>query len=485
MSQRSQHTRRARHQASLLPVTAHNPGLVYLMGQPVTLDIIIYIARQMDRIFCSNGEEGRLLKVGPAALSLEQFIYLIVKSGNVHIATLLATLIYLERLRSVHNLDMTAGRASTRHRVFLATLIVSAKYLNDSSPKNVHWAAHARHAFTLGEVNLMEQQLLALLDYDLRFDEEEACTTFAPFISYYLHARSVAVDPKVLRSTKARPELECQEKQQRSPVDSQPPCLTPSSSTSSTSSSVASSASASLVSTVRGIAKRLSQTHLSSLRSYSSNTLNTPSRSCDSSSSSEIGSLVDDTGSSSSSSSGWASDSDSESDTEPCIYSDDSTACSDLETSYRPNHIPAPTASKRLFVLRPAPYCGQRIPSNRSRKPSDTSSVNTVMAASPQPRRSSMVHVAAKRASGLSVNSADLPLSATMPSIPRPSASGSFLSRMWGAARGERFSGMVESRSDGLPATQSALKRLVLVHSRSNLAGLGRGNPISDPSLQV
>ena len=69
----------------------------------------------------------------------------------------------------------------TRHRVFLATLIVTAKYLNDSSPKNVHWANYAV-LFDVAEVNLMEKQLLYLLDFDLRFDEAEALKNFKPFL---------------------------------------------------------------------------------------------------------------------------------------------------------------------------------------------------------------------------------------------------------------------------------------------------------------
>lgn len=60
----------------------------------------------------------------------------------------------------------------TRHRVFLATLIVAAKYLNDSSPKNKHWTRYAA-LFSLAEVTLMEKQLLYLLDYDLRMTEPE------------------------------------------------------------------------------------------------------------------------------------------------------------------------------------------------------------------------------------------------------------------------------------------------------------------------
>ena len=70
----------------------------------------------------------------------------------------------------------------TRHRVFLATLIAAAKYLNDSSPKNKHWAAFAQ-LFDPAEVNLMEKQLLFLLDYDLRFDQAEAIKHFAPFMA--------------------------------------------------------------------------------------------------------------------------------------------------------------------------------------------------------------------------------------------------------------------------------------------------------------
>jgi G1/S-specific cyclin PLC1 len=68
----------------------------------------------------------------------------------------------------------------TRHRLFLATLIVAAKYLNDSSPKNKHWTRYGA-LFSQAEVNLMEKQLLYLLDYDLRIEEDELMVHLSPF----------------------------------------------------------------------------------------------------------------------------------------------------------------------------------------------------------------------------------------------------------------------------------------------------------------
>jgi hypothetical protein len=69
----------------------------------------------------------------------------------------------------------------TRHRIFLATLIVAAKYLNDQSPKNKHWSAHST-IFSIGEVNLMEKQLLSLLDFDLRITEADLASSLQGFL---------------------------------------------------------------------------------------------------------------------------------------------------------------------------------------------------------------------------------------------------------------------------------------------------------------
>ncbi|RKP34556.1 hypothetical protein BJ085DRAFT_21267, partial [Dimargaris cristalligena] len=107
------------------------------------------------------------IKVPPMA----EFITKLAQGSRVNVGTLVSTLVYLDRLKQNMPTHATAMEC-TNHRIFLASLILAGKYLNDASPKNKYWARFSEH-FPLAEVNLMEQQLMQLLNFQFEITEAQ------------------------------------------------------------------------------------------------------------------------------------------------------------------------------------------------------------------------------------------------------------------------------------------------------------------------
>ncbi|KAL8337608.1 hypothetical protein RB598_006486 [Gaeumannomyces tritici] len=187
------------------PVELDAAALDTFVYSPVTEAMIEHLANRTNEVIACDApapsgkrsSEPAEVDEGPIP-TLKEFITHLVVCSNVQVPTLMSSLVYLTRLKARLQPHAT-GRKSTPHRIFLATLILSAKYLNDSSPKNKHWARYtyvpvltpteagsgivADFSFRTAEVNEMERQLLSLLCWDLRIEESDLIREFEPFLA--------------------------------------------------------------------------------------------------------------------------------------------------------------------------------------------------------------------------------------------------------------------------------------------------------------
>jgi hypothetical protein len=221
---------------TLSPAELNAAALEYFVYQPVDKKMIRYLAKAAaDVIQCDptmmpppaqtarprypsppRESAPRAVRSSDGPLpSVEEFITQLVISSNVQVPTLMSSLVYLRRLKSRLQ-PMAKGLRCTTHRIFLAALILAAKYLNDSSPKNKHWANYSvvsTHVYSFGfsrtEVNLMEKQLLFLLDWDLRITEEDLYCE----LDHFLAPIRTDVEARHARRMRKKYEQEMRERQ--------------------------------------------------------------------------------------------------------------------------------------------------------------------------------------------------------------------------------------------------------------------------------
>ncbi|KAF2022495.1 hypothetical protein EK21DRAFT_14836, partial [Setomelanomma holmii] len=122
-----------------------------------------------------------------ATPSILKFVMSVVNKSQIGVPTLMTCLVYLNRVRS-RTSSFLNFQPSCPHRIFLAALILAAKYVNDASPMNKRWARYSsmravpKLIFSLAEINRMEIDLLRLLDWDLRISIEDLYCQIRPLM---------------------------------------------------------------------------------------------------------------------------------------------------------------------------------------------------------------------------------------------------------------------------------------------------------------
>lgn len=190
----------------------YNQALDILMKSPVTDDMIQFLTRKTLQVLPSNSTGNNSLPTPPGSPidgetqqrlpSLRTFITRLVRYTNVYTPTLLTTVCYLNKLKRILPKD-AKGLPSTIHRLFLACLILSAKYNNDSSPLNKHWAKYTDGLFSLEDINLMERQLLQLLNWELRVTKDDLILDLQYLIEPIReHVQRISIQKKKLTQLK-------------------------------------------------------------------------------------------------------------------------------------------------------------------------------------------------------------------------------------------------------------------------------------------
>ena len=112
---------------------------------------------------------------------LSTFIKRLTIQSNVQTSTLMATAVYLTRLKDIIPKDVY-GMETTRHRIFLGCLILVSKTLNDTSPKNKHWAEYTGGLLNIQEVNTIERELLEYFKWDIKIEINDLLKSLRPLL---------------------------------------------------------------------------------------------------------------------------------------------------------------------------------------------------------------------------------------------------------------------------------------------------------------
>jgi hypothetical protein len=110
---------------------------------------------------------GKMVSRRPEHTKFITFVTNVLTRAEVTTPTLLAALVYIDRAKPHLHIGLEQWALE---RVFLGSIIVASKYLNDSTLKNVHWAL-CTGVFGKRDVGRIEREYLEVLNFELGVSE--------------------------------------------------------------------------------------------------------------------------------------------------------------------------------------------------------------------------------------------------------------------------------------------------------------------------
>ncbi|KAJ7914026.1 hypothetical protein B0H13DRAFT_1611962 [Mycena leptocephala] len=104
-----------------------------------------------------------------SSTAFSRLISRVFQRASVDMRVILATLVYVCRAKP----HLQISRPDwIHHRVFLGTLVVASKYINDCTLRNIHWG-ECTGIFNEHDIGVMERDFLTVLDYELGVKEHD------------------------------------------------------------------------------------------------------------------------------------------------------------------------------------------------------------------------------------------------------------------------------------------------------------------------
>ncbi|KAL0578204.1 hypothetical protein V5O48_003779 [Marasmius crinis-equi] len=160
----------------MISASAHSPNLLHFLTTKADDKVVDRIIEcVLDAVdYALNRSQPRRESFRHTRFTA--FVKNVIKRTKAAMAVLLVTLVYVERAKP--HLEISDEEWASE-RIFLGALIVASKYVNDYSFRNTHWGI-STGIFGKRDVERIEREFLAVLDWELRFDETDVLIQYYP-----------------------------------------------------------------------------------------------------------------------------------------------------------------------------------------------------------------------------------------------------------------------------------------------------------------